>query len=84
MENGPFHYVYILTSTSDMTRHYTGFTGNLSQRLKGHNEGKVPHTKKYRPWQIETAIAFRSSAKASEFERYLKTGSGRAFSKRHF
>jgi putative endonuclease len=36
------------------------------------------------PWYIEVAVAFRSEAKARRFERYLKTGSGREFSRRHF
>ena len=34
--------------------------------------------------QIETAIAFRSKEKASAFEKYLKSHSGRAFAKKHF
>lgn len=78
-----FHYVYILISTTDHTRHYTGLTGNLEARLKAHNSGRVPHTKKYRPWQIETAIAFRSRKKAAAFEQYLKSHSGRAFVAKH-
>ena len=79
-----FHYVYILVSESDESRHYTGITDKIDARLKAHNEGKVPHTSKYRPWKIETAIAFRSPEKAVEFERYLKSHSGRAFASKHF
>jgi putative endonuclease len=77
---GTFHYVYILVSESDPSRHYTGLTENLENRLKAHNAGQVPHTSKFRPWRVETAIAFRSRKKAAAFERYLKTHSGRAFS----
>jgi len=77
-----FHYVYILFSISNETRHYTGLTENLENRLKAHNSGQVPHTAKYRPWQIETAIAFRSREKAAAFEKYLKSHSGRAFAKK--
>jgi predicted GIY-YIG superfamily endonuclease len=62
-----FHYVYILVSESDETRHYTGVTENLEARLKAHNNGQDPHTAKYRPWQIETAIAFRSREKANHW-----------------
>jgi len=84
-ESGPiFHYVYILKSTSDPARHYTGLTQDLDARLKDHNWGKVPHTRKYRPWVIETAIAFRSREKASNFEQYLKSHAGRAFAKKRF
>jgi len=78
-----FHYVYIVVSKADNTRHYTGLTEDLEARLKAHNTGKVFHTAKYRPWQIKTAIAFRSREKAAEFEKYLKSHSGRAFAKKH-
>jgi len=79
-----FYYVYILFSVSDDSRHYTGFTEDLEARLKAHNSGKVPHTSKYRPWRIETFVAFRSREKAAVFERYLKSHSGRAFAKKRF
>ena len=79
-----FHYVYILVSESDQSRHYTGLTKDLDSRLKAHNNGQVPHTAKFRPWRIETAIAFRSREKAAEFETYLKSHAGRAFAAKHF
>jgi putative endonuclease len=78
-----FHYVYILISESDPSRHYTGITQDLENRLKAHNNGQVPHTAKFRPWRIETALAFRSREKAAEFEKYLKSHSGRAFAAKH-
>ena len=78
-----FHYVYILRSTLDPRHHYTGRTNDLDTRLRAHNAGQVPHTVKCRPWQIETAIAFRSRIKAARFEAYLKTHSGRAFASKH-
>lgn len=79
-----FHYVYILTSKNNNKRHYTGLTKNLESRLLAHNAGQVAHTSKHRPWQIETAVAFRSREKAAKFENYLKSHSGRAFAARHF
>ncbi|MCC5841936.1 MAG: GIY-YIG nuclease family protein [Opitutales bacterium] len=79
-----FSYVYILRSRADSGAHYTGATTDLSARLAKPNEGGVPHTAKSRPWFIETAISFRDPAKARAFEQYLKSGSGRAFAKRHF
>ena len=79
-----FHYVYILESERDRDRFYVGSTEDLRRRLTEHNSGKVPHTSKFGPWQIKNAIAFRDGEKASAFERYLKSGSGRAFAKRHF
>ena len=78
------YYVYILVSEVDSVRHYTGCTTDLSERLKKHNEGGVTHTRKGRPWRIETVIRFASKEKAVAFEAYLKSGSGREFARRHF
>jgi len=77
-------YVYILRSENNQDLHYTGCTEDLHARLNKHNGGGVPHTAKARPWFIETAISFRDPAKARAFEKYLKSGSGRAFAKKHF
>jgi len=77
-----YYYVYILQSQSDPKHFYSGFTENLEERLKYHNQGSCPHTAKYRPWKIKTAIAFTDRQKALDFERYLKTASGRAFAKK--
>ena len=77
-----FHYVYILCSESNPPHFYTGLTDNLDARLKHHNSGGDPHTAKYRPWRIKTAIAFTDLEQARAFERYLKSPSGRAFAKK--
>jgi len=77
-----YYYVYILESQLDPKHFYSGFTENLKERLKYHNTGSCPHTAKYRPWHIKTAIAFTDRQKALDFERYLKTSSGRAFTKK--
>ena len=53
-----FHYVYILQSEADADRFYTGLTEDLRARIAKHNGGGVPHTAKFRPWRIKTAIAF--------------------------
>ena len=79
-----FYYVYILVDITTETHHYTGITEDLHARLAKHNAGEVPHTSKFKPWRIQTAIAFGSKEKACAFEKYLKTGSGREFTKRHF
>ena len=78
-----FHYVYTLESISHPDQHYTGQTSDLHQRLREHNAGKVPHTSKFIPWSIRSATAFADRERAVRFERYLKSGSGRAFLKRH-
>jgi predicted GIY-YIG superfamily endonuclease len=77
-------YVYVLRSTILGEHIYTGITQDLQQRLAHHNSGASPHTSKYRPWAIEVAVRFANEARARAFERYLKTGSGRAFARRHF
>ena len=79
-----YYYVYILIDTATGTHHYVGPTQDLFGRLAKHNSGEVPHTSKFRPWRIKTAIAFDSQEKSAAFERYLKSGSGREFTKRHF
>ncbi|MFM8683206.1 MAG: GIY-YIG nuclease family protein [Chthoniobacterales bacterium] len=79
-----FHYVYILVSETNPVRHDVGSTADLDARLAAHNAGKVSHTSKYKPWRLETAVAFRDKTKATAFERYLKSGSGREFARRHF
>jgi putative endonuclease len=80
----PFKYVYTLVSETDPSRHYTEVTDDLEDRLCHHNSGASPHTAKYRPWRIETCVAFRDQAKALAFEDYLKSGSGRESARRHF
>ena len=74
-------YVYILESC-DGAHFYIGITKDLRQRLAKHNAGEVPHTSKYRPWRLKTYIAFSDERQAFAFERYLKSGSGRAFAKK--
>jgi predicted GIY-YIG superfamily endonuclease len=77
-----FYYTYILQSQKEPDRYYTGFTEHLESRLKSHNQGENPHTSKYKPWRINTAIAFSDRQRAVDFEEYLKSPSGRAFSKK--
>jgi predicted GIY-YIG superfamily endonuclease len=72
-------YVYLLESAAFPDQVYIGHTGDLRARLADHNAGKSPHTAKYKPWRLLTYLAFSDQAKAIAFERYLRTGSGRAF-----
>ena len=77
-----FYYIYILQSECNPERFYTGHTDNLDSRLKAHNQKKCKHTSKYIPWKIKAAVAFTDEGKALEFEKYLKTASGRVFTKK--
>jgi predicted GIY-YIG superfamily endonuclease len=79
-----YSYVYMLQSIFDPERHYVGLTDDLQARLQTHNKGSVQHSRQFRPWRIKTVVAFADRIRAAEFERYLKTGSGRAFAKKHF
>jgi predicted GIY-YIG superfamily endonuclease len=78
-----FWYVYMLQSIGHAERFYVGLTKSLSDRLRSHNAGRCSHTRKFAPWRIETAIAFRDKSKAVAFEKYLKSHSGRAFAVKH-
>lgn len=77
-------FVYILRSCADAGRHYVGSTADVAERLKAHNAGQNVSTADHRPWRVIASIEFESVAGARAFERYLKSGSGRAFAKRHF
>jgi predicted GIY-YIG superfamily endonuclease len=67
-----FFCVYILTSDSKERVHYAGVTRDLKQRLLEQNQGNCPMTARHRPWQIETAVAFRSQAKAGHLRNIRK------------
>jgi predicted GIY-YIG superfamily endonuclease len=76
------YYIYILKCSDN--KPYTGCTNELKNRIKRHNDGYVPATKSRLPIQLVNYIAFEDKYNAFEFEKYLKSGSGRAFMKKHF
>ncbi|MCF7844996.1 MAG: GIY-YIG nuclease family protein [Kiritimatiellales bacterium] len=75
------HYVYILKNQRG--KKYVGCTDDLKDRLARHNRGEVPSTAKLVPWHIVNYSAFPDKKKAYDFEKYLKSGSGRSFAERH-
>ena len=75
-------YVYLLKCCDGKT--YTGCTSNLDERLSRHNKGQVSFTSSRLPVQLVTYIAFSDKYKAYKFEKYLKSGSGKAFSNKRF
>ena len=79
----PKRFVYVLKNSDRPPRYYTGLTSNLAARLTGHNGGECTHTAKYRPWDFDVIMEFTDERRAVAFERYLKSGSGVAFAKRH-
>ena len=77
-------FVYILRSDQDPNRHYVGVTSDVAQRLRWHNTGPSGVTVRHRPWSLVVLLEFADARIARRFERYLKSGSGRAFAKKHF
>ncbi|MFZ5801028.1 MAG: GIY-YIG nuclease family protein [Candidatus Omnitrophota bacterium] len=78
-------YVYFLQSTKKPTYIYTGYSNNIERRLKEHNsEMSNLSTANYRPLELLSYIAVKDEITAIKLEKYFKTGSGRAFLKKHF
>jgi len=72
------YYTYILYSSKSLN-FYFGYTEGIKERFKLHNEGKVFATAPYRPWKLVFYASFANQKLAKDFERYLKTGAGKAF-----
>lgn len=75
------YYVYMARCYDK--RFYLGCTDNLKERLKRHQKGYVKATKDRLPIKLVWYCAFINKYKAFNFEKYLKSGSGRTFLKRH-
>ncbi len=80
MKLNKVYYVYIL-ELSNKT-YYVGYTNDLKRRLKDHNGGNSKHTRKFRPLKLHFYSAFKEKQRALDFEKYLKSGSGKAFKKK--
>ena len=63
--------------------YYIGFSSRPTERLQEHNAGKNRSTAAFAPWSLAAITSFPTKQKALAFERYLKTGSGCAFLRRH-
>lgn len=75
------YYVYILRSLKNPRESYKGYTTKTPPvRLEHHNSGLSIYTNRDKPWKIVWYCAFEDVKKAKDFERYLKSGSGKAFS----
>jgi len=69
------YYVYIIRSIDTPLKTYIGYSQNLRNRLKKHNEGGSAYTSRYCPWELLWYCAFHDKYKALEFEAYLKSHS---------
>lgn len=74
-------YVYLLRLSNKET--YVGFTENLKRRYYEHQTGQDATTKRFLLRELIGYTAFKSKYKALAFEKYLKSGSGFAFRKKH-
>jgi len=71
-----FYYVYVLRSqVKDYI--YTGFTENLVNRIKEHNDKEELSTKHYAPFDLIHYEAYRNIKDAKRREGYLKTTKGK-------
>jgi putative endonuclease len=76
-------FVYVLKNDRPPPRYYTGLTSDVGARLLAPNDGRCRHTASGRPWRADVVIEFADEQRAVAFERYLKSGSGSVFAKRH-
>ncbi len=70
--------VYVLFS-DNYKKH---FTTNLQQRLLSHNEPGKDWTKSYRRWRVIYIEEVVTKQEAMQYEKWLKTGTGRDFVKK--
>jgi len=76
------YWVYVLKCCDN--GFYIGCTDDIKNRIEIHKNGYVNATKYRLPVVLYCYFCFRDKYVAFNFEKYLKTGSGRAFSKKHF
>ena len=76
------YYTYILQLSN--AKYYVGYSGDLSRRIQAHQNGQISSTKKFQPVKLIFYASFTSKIKALQFEKYLKSSSGHAFSNKHF
>lgn len=75
------YYVYSLKCKDG---YYVGCTEDIEERLLRHKKGQIPATKNRLPIELDFYFAISDKYRAFEFEKYLKSGSGRAFISKHF
>jgi len=73
-------YIYVLQNKD--LRLYFGYTSDMKQRLKEHNQGLNKSTKPYRPWRLVYYEACVEQTDAERREKYLKTTQGGRLLKR--
>jgi len=74
-------YNYVLQSLKNRIL-YIGYTADLKNRLKEHNQGLSKATKPYIPWKLIYYEACLNKKDAMRRENYLKTSQGQRLLKR--
>ena len=75
----PMFFVYRIHSLKYPKRNYVGYSTALQQCFSDHNAGKNRFTGLFRPWKLVVYATFETEESARDFERYLKTASGKTF-----
>jgi putative endonuclease len=73
-----YYYVYILLSERD-NQFYTGYTSDLKERVRLHNDGKVYSTRNRRPFKLIYFEGCLHQQDATRREKYLKSGNGKIY-----
>ena len=66
------YYVYVLKTIVGKKFSYIGYTKNLKNRLKLHNEGKAAKFTRGRKWKLIYKEKYRSKKKAMSREYHIK------------
>ncbi|MDE3247648.1 MAG: GIY-YIG nuclease family protein [Bacteroidota bacterium] len=69
--------MYVLRCNDET--YYTGCTSDINDRLSRHSKGQVQYTSSRLPVNLMVIINFSDKYNAYDFERYLNSGSGKAF-----
>jgi putative endonuclease len=74
------YYIYVLKSEKD-NQFYVGYTKDLKNRIKLHNDGQVQSTKNRRPLILVYCEFCLNQQDATHREKYLKTSWGKRYIK---
>ncbi len=72
------YYVYVIQSKKDK-QFYTGFTRDLENRIREHNEGRVSSTRERGPFELIYYEACVNEQDGLAREKYLKSGMGKRY-----
>ncbi|MBN1398624.1 MAG: GIY-YIG nuclease family protein [Bacteroidetes bacterium] len=70
------YFVYVIWSKK-LQKRYTGSTKNVEKRIKQHNDGRTPFTRRGTPWILIYFETFETKSEALKREIFLKSGAGR-------